>query len=158
MIKDTLKADEILKLVFNLDREKIYDVSIKEHKGKRSLNSNSYAWCLIQKIAESINSDKHSVYIEMLKKYSREFTFVICKEKAVPKLKELYSACIDLGEISVNGMEGHQIQVFYGSSTFDSKSMSIFIDGIVQECKELGIETMTPLELERMKSEWNNGK
>ena len=37
---------------------------------------------------------------------------------------------------------------------FRSKEMSILIDGTVQEAKDLGIETMTPDELDRIKQEW----
>jgi hypothetical protein len=33
--------------------------------------------------------------------------------------------------------------------------MSRLIDGTVFEAKELGIETLTPNELERMKNEWS---
>ena len=35
--------------------------------------------------------------------------------------------------------------------------MSIFIDGVVQEAEQLGIETKTPEEIERLKRMWNNG-
>ena len=137
------------------DCEKLSIKAVK-FREKRSLDSNAYSWVLMQKIAEAINSDKWSVYLEMLQKYSREFTFVICKEKAIDKLKELYRTCVDLGEVNVNGTTGHQMQVFFGSSTFDTKAMSVFIDGIVSECKDLGIETLPPAELERMKSLWQN--
>lgn len=137
------------------DCEKLSIRAVK-HREKRSLDSNAYAWVLMQKIAEAINSDKWAVYLVMLQKYSREFTFVICKEKAIDKLKELYRTCVDLGEVNVNGTTGHQMQVFFGSSTFDTKAMSVFIDGIVSECKDLGIETLPPDELERMKSAWQS--
>lgn len=130
-------------------------ITAKKYRKKRSLDSNAYAWTLIQKIAEAINSDKWSVYLECLQKYSKEFTFVICKENAVDKLKELYRTCVDFGDVSVNGMQGHQVQVFFGSSTFDTKAMSVFIDGIVYECKQLGIETLPPDELKRMVEQWN---
>jgi hypothetical protein len=129
-------------------------IKMTKHRNRRSLDSNAYAWVLMQKIAEAINSDRWSVYLDMLQKYSREFTFVICKENAIDKLKELYRTTIDLGEVNVNGTEGHQMQVFFGSSTFDSKAMSVFIDGIVSECKELGIETLPPDMLARMNAEW----
>jgi len=131
-------------------------IEAKKYRQKRSLDANAYAWVLMQKIAEVIHSDRWSVYIEMLKKYSREFTFVICKENAIDRLKELYRTCVDLGEVNVNGTEGHQMQVFFGSSTFDSKAMSVFIDGIVSECKELGIEVIPPDEIARMKSMWGD--
>lgn len=135
------------------DCEKL-TIKAKKFRQKRSLDSNAYAWVLMQKIAEVINSDKWSVYLECLQKYSRAFTHVIVKPEAVDAMKELYRTCIDLGEITVNGRSGHQLQVYFGSSTFDSKEMSVFIDGIVSECKELCIETLTPSELERMNAEW----
>ena len=129
-------------------------IQVKKYRNKRSLDANAYLWVLLQKIAEVVKSDRWSIYQEMLQKYSREFTFVICKEKAVDKLKELYRTCIDLGEVSVNGKQGHQVQVFFGSSTFDSKAMSVLIEGVISECKELGIETIPPDEIERMVNEW----
>lgn len=136
------------------DKKKL-SVKAVPYRNKRSLDANAYAWVLMQKVAEAIDSDRWSVYLEMLKKYSREFTFVICKEKAVDRLKELYRTCVDLGKVNVNGMEGHQIQVFFGSSTFNSKAMAVFIDGIISECKELDIETMPQEEVERMLKQWN---
>ena len=143
--------------VNEIDKLKDSKLSIKavKHREKRSLDSNAYAWVLMQKIAEAVNSDKWSIYLECLKKYSRAFSHVIVKPEAVEKMKELYRTCVDLGEISVNGTTGHQLQVYYGSSTFNTKEMSVFIDGIVSECKELGIETLAQEELERMKAAWN---
>ena len=143
--------------VNEIDMLKDSKLSIKavKHREKRSLDSNAYAWVLMQKIAEAVNSNKWDVYLELLQKYSRSFTHVIIKPEAIDRMKELYRTCVDLGEISVNGITGHQLQVYYGSSTFNTKEMSVFIDGIVSECKELGIETLPPEELERMKAQWN---
>ena len=46
-----------------------------------------------------------------------------------------------------------------GSSEYDTKEMSVFIDGVVSEAKELGIQTETPEEIERLKALWQtNGK
>ncbi len=131
-------------------------ITAKKHREKRSLDANAYAWVLMQRLAEAVDSDKWTVYLKCLREYSREFTHVIVKECAVEKMKELYRTCEDLGEVSVNGQTGHQLRVYYGSSTFDTKAMSVFIDGIVRECKELGIETLPPAELERMKTQWQN--
>ena len=41
-----------------------------------------------------------------------------------------------------------------GSSEYNTAEMAHFIDHIVEEAQELGIETATPDELERMKQEW----
>lgn len=150
-INENSAVNEIEKIK---DCEKLSIKAVK-HRNRRSLDSNAYAWVLMQKIAEAINSDKWEVYLQCLQKYSREFTFVICKENAVEQLKTLYRTCVDLGEVNMNGQKGHQIQVYFGSSTFGTKAMSVFIDGIVSECKELGIETLPPNELERIKALWN---
>lgn len=44
--------------------------------------------------------------------------------------------------------------LYYGSSTFDTKQMARLIDNIVQDCKALGIETLTPQQLDALKEEW----
>lgn len=92
--------------------------------------------------------------MDMLKRYSRAFTHIIVKPNAVEAVKELYRTSVDLGEIEINGQKGHQLQVYFGSSSFDSKEMSVFLEGIVSECKLLNIETLSPDELERMKAQW----
>ena len=46
------------------------------------------------------------------------------------------------------------IMAYYGSSTYDSKQMSQLIDLLVTDCKEQGIETATPEEIERMKQQY----
>lgn len=130
-------------------------VKAEKHRERRSLDANAYAWVLLQKLAEATKTDKWSMYLECLQRYSRAFTHVIVKEAAAEKMKELYRTCIELGKVTVNGQTGIQLQVYYGSSTFDTKEMSVFIDGIVSECKELGIETLTPEELEAMKAGWD---
>ena len=152
-------------ITFELDEGNIKDldrlsgnkelmVQAKVHRNKRSLDSNAYAWVLMQKIAEATGLDKWDVYLNCLQRYSRAFTHVIVKPNAIDRLKELYRVCIDLGEVTVNGKTGHQLQVYFGSSTFDTKEMSVFIDGIVSECKDLEIELLPPSEIERMKKEW----
>ena len=152
-------------ITFELDEGNIKDldrisgnkelmVQAKVHRNKRSLDSNAYAWVLMQKIAEATGLDKWDVYLNCLQRYSRAFTHVIVKPNAIDRLKELYRVCIDLGEVTVNGKTGHQLQVYFGSSTFDTKEMSVFIDGIVSECRDLEIELLPPSEIERMKEEW----
>lgn len=137
-----------------LSEAKELDIRVKKHREKRSLNANAYLWVLLQKIAEATHTSKEEVYLAMLQRYSRAFTHIIVKEQAVNKMKELYRTCVDLGKVKVGSMEGHQLQVYYGSSTFDTKEMSVLLDGVISECHELGISTTTPDEIARMKQEW----
>lgn len=135
-------------------KDKLIRLTAKQYREKRSLDSNAYAWVLMQKIAEAIQSDKWSVYLMMLERYSRAFTHIIVKPDIVDRVKAEWRTVRELGEITVNGMTGIQLQCYFGSSTFDTKEMSVFIDGLVDECRQLGIETLPPEEIERMKREW----
>ena len=47
------------------------------------------------------------------------------------------------------------IRAYYGSSTYNSKQMSRLIDSIVEDAKEIGIETLPPEKLAAMKEEWD---
>ncbi|MDL2235295.1 hypothetical protein LJC07_03975 [Christensenellaceae bacterium OttesenSCG-928-L17] len=129
-------------------------VDAKQWREKRSLDANAYAWVLFGKIAEVLNTSKDDVYLIMLERYG-VYTHVIVQPKAVERVKEEWRTVIELGEVTVNGKSGVQLQCFYGSSTFDTKEMSRLIDGTVNEAKQLGIETLPPTELAAMIGEWN---
>ena len=44
---------------------------------------------------------------------------------------------------------------YFGSSTYDTKEFSVLLDGVISEMREMGIQTPTSEEMERMKIEWN---
>lgn len=46
------------------------------------------------------------------------------------------------------------VMSYYGSSVYEPAQMSRLIDLVVHDCKEFGIETLTPSELARLKEEW----
>jgi hypothetical protein len=47
-----------------------------------------------------------------------------------------------------------KVILYYGSSEYDTQQMSVLIDHLIADAKELGIETLTPADLERMMVEW----
>ena len=150
----TINEASAINEVNNIQSCEKLSIKAVKHRNKRSLDANAYCWVILQKIAEVLHQDKWNVYIEMLGKYG-VFTHIIVKPNVVDKVKEEWRTVKELGEVSVNGMTGIQLQCYFGSSTYNTKEMSVLIDGIVYEAKELGIETLPPDELERMKIEWN---
>ena len=56
----------------------------------------------------------------------------------------------------LQGKEFTHYKIYKGSSEYDRKEMSILIDGIVQEAKNLDIETLPPQEIERLKELWRS--
>jgi hypothetical protein len=134
------------------DCEKL-SIEIKKYRKKRSLDANAYLWVLLQKMAEVLKTDKWSLYLQMLKQYGK-FTYIVVKPNAVEAVKKQWRECEELGEIDVNGTKAVQMLCYYGSSTYDTKEMSVLIDGVISECKDLGIETLPPDELRMMKERW----
>lgn len=147
------EKDNLLKQYHKLkDKEKL-TIEIEEYKERRSLDANAYCWVLLQKMADVLNITKEECYEEMICRYG-VFTHLIVKPNVVERVKEEWRAVRELGEVTVNGRTGIQLQCYFGSSTYDTKEMSVLIDGIVRECHELGIETLTPDEIADMKRKW----
>ena len=132
-------------------------VKAVKHRERRSLDANAYLWVLLQKMAEALQRDKWGLYLEKLGEYG-VFTHIIVKPHMVEKVKEAWRTVKELGEVCVNGTTGIQLQCYFGSSTYNTKEMSVLIDGVVSEAKEMGIETLSPAELERMKTEWGKSR
>ncbi len=134
-------------------KRKLLSVEIKQYRQKRSLDSNAYLWVLLAKLATLLNTDKDSLYIEMLDRYG-VFTHIIVKPEMVDRVKAEWRTVRELGEVTINGKAGVQLQCYFGSSTYNSAEMAKLIDGVVSECKDVGVEVMPPDELELMKSLW----
>lgn len=125
--------------------DKVFEVI--EHHEKRSLSANAYAWALINKIADALRKSKEEVYLQMLKDYGQsEFVSVLSSID----VKGYFKYYEEYGKGHVEGREFTHYKVYKGSSEFDSKEMAVLIDGIIQEARQLGIETITPAEKERM--------
>lgn len=136
------------------------DLSVKVGKltKKRSLNANAYAWVLLTRIAEEMSRDEYidkwEVYKDCLVKYSNSFVYMVVKKEALPGIEKVFRAVEVLAEQLMGDQDTLQLQCYYGSSTFTKEEMQTFLDGVVLEAKELGIETESPEEIDRLISLW----
>ena len=144
----------------NMKANDLLRIKAVKYREKRSNDANAYAWVLMTKIANhpDISSSKEDVYEEMLQKYGSIYeddngyvTVTLKKEVDVSLLGGHWKR---IREFVKNGKVWVSYMMIKGSSEFDTSEMSYFIDQIVEEAQELGIETATPDELERMKQEW----
>ena len=136
------------------DNKKLLDVEIKPHRERRSLDANAYFWTILTKIAEVLRTTTDELYLIMLERYGHVYDYVLVVPDAVDRLKKEFRTVKEIGKGKIGSTEAIQLQVFYGSSTYDSKQMARLIDGVVSEAKELGIETMTPNEIAAIKERW----
>ena len=135
------------------DIEKL-SIEIKPYREKRSLNANAYAWKLIGEIADIMRASKDEIYIEMLRKYGQSELISVVADVPICHYVKYYD---EAGTSNLNGKLFKHYRVYKGSSEFDTREMSILIDGIVGEAKELGIQTETPEQIAKMKSLWKEG-
>ena len=136
-----------------LSDEKVKTCKIGHKKKRRSLNANSYAWVLITEIANKLRASKEEVYLQMLKRYGQSSVISIVSE-AVPVFMKSVKYAEEFGKGTVNGKDFTHIKVYMGSSEMDTKEMAILIDGIVSEAEGLGIPTITPTEVQKLKEQW----
>ena len=137
----------------HIQNGKTLDVQIKKHRQKRSLNANAYLWVLLAKMADVLHTSKDELYLQILEKYG-QFTHIVVRPCAVDRMKKEWRTLRELGLVNINGVQGVQLQCYYGSSTYDSKEFSVLLEGVISECKEIGIETLPKDEITQMLKEW----
>ena len=145
----------------NLKSIELLDVTADKHRKKRSLDANAYFHVLVGKIADVLGISKQRCKNILIGRYG-QIEFLSEGVPAVIKTNVSVEQMLDQETLHVvpcgveiqNGKELNFFRIYRGSHTYDTKEMSILIDGTVQEAKELGIETATPDEIERMKTLW----
>lgn len=143
---------------FILDKQnRLYDCEIKEHREKRSLDANAYCWVLLDKLADAIRSTKEELYLQKVREIGIFRDFIL-EEAAVKTFRTVWERQgtgwpTEIVDYSRSG-DRRGVRAYYGSSPYNTKQMSRLIDSIVQDCKDLGIETLPPEKLAAMKEEW----
>lgn len=144
-----------------LDEGKEYIAEIKEKKPLRSLNANAYMWVLCSKLANKVGITKDDVYRSHIKNIG-VFRQVEIDEQAADTL--IYSWGLHgvgwiAEKVDYTQHDGFiLVNLYYGSSTYNTKQMSRLIDNLVQDCKEQGIDTMTPAEIALLLDRWEGSK
>ena len=140
-------------------KDMLYDMEVKEHRKKRSLDANAYCWVLINKIADALRITPKEIYRQAIQGIGGNYEILPVKAEAADHFKQVWEAqglgwpCVDMGKSKIDGYRN--LRAYYGSSTYDTRQMSQLIDNLVQDCKALDIETMTPDKLSLLKEGWN---
>lgn len=145
---------EVLQAVDELkDCEKL-SIKFGKYHPKRSLNQNGYFWQLCGKLSAKIGIPPKNIYREYIKDIGGNYEVTPIKNEAVAKWVEIWEKngigfiAEDLGESKLQGFRN--IRNYYGSSTYDTAQMTRLLELVIADCKENGIETMTPEELARL--------
>jgi hypothetical protein len=145
---------------YSLDNIPLSEVSvgtIEEFSEKRSLSANAYFYVLVGKLANALHASTTEVHNWLIAEYGQVDTdlgMVSLEERIDWRRLDQIHLKPTAEYIIDNDLAFRKYWVVRGSHTYNTKEMSRLIDGTVQEAKNLGIETMTPDELERLKATW----
>lgn len=128
-------------------------VDIKQYRRKRSLDANAYLWVVLSLMADALRTSKDELYLQVLERYG-VFTHIVVKPNVVDKVKREWRTVRELGEVTINGKTGVQLQCYFGSSTYDSKEFSMLLNGVLSEAADMGIETITEAEKQSLLDKW----
>ena len=113
-------------------------------KRKRTLTQNSYYWALLSELAGALGLSNDELHFQLLKRYSTPEPFVTFKNVDVSKFMRYYEKraendrCISY--------------LFYTpSSEMDTKEFKRLLDGLISECQEVGINTLSAEEYALLK-------
>lgn len=153
--------DKISTYLWTLDKTKQYE--LKEYKQKRSKDANAYCWVICDKIAKELSKEKIVTKEEIYKDAILQigtFEPMIIEEKAFDNFKRIWERQ-GLGfliqEVSRKD-KCIRVNCYYGSSTYNSKEMSLLINLLVDLAQSLNIETMPQDELNSLLESWNGNE
>ncbi len=158
-ISFAIPADQLTaaKLLADELREGEISLNAMKWRNRRSLDANAYMWTLVDKIAQKTRQKPVDVYRHAIKEIPGNSTLVCVQDKAKDVLQQQWQAK-GLGwqtEELPSKIEGcTNVLLYYGSSVYNTTQMSLLIDTISQDARDLGIEVLTPSELEGMVAQW----
>ena len=168
-------CDNTLDITLHLDGKPLHEVeqfydkdlrlSLVQWREKRSLNANAYFYTLVDKLANELNVSKAYIHNLMLRKYGQLQTvddrpvWVVLPEteEVMKNVDENESLHLRATSEVKEGKDGRMYRTYVmlkGSHELDTRDMGLLIDGVVSECHEIGIDTLTPNQIKELKERW----
>ena len=150
------RPDEVEKL-----NDKDLTVVMKEYKENRSLNANRFYWDFLTQLADKMNVSNPFMHNQLLRRYGQleivddEMVYLVLPDtdEGAKKADEAETFHIKPTSETRLGKDGKMYRTYImlrGSRSFNTKEMSRLINGLVDECKQVGIDTTSMEEFERM--------
>lgn len=133
-------------------------ITLAKWQEKRSLNANRYFHLLSDKLADATRMSKPEMKNYLLYTYGQKWrdenNELICIKTNAPRKSLMDNKDFHCWDIKAAPDGTPMYVLLRHSSDFDTREMSILIDGVVEECKGQGIETKTPKEIAELKARW----
>lgn len=136
-------------------------VKISEKREGRSLDSNNYFHKLCDMLRQKLGISMARCKNQLIARYGQiEYLpsgetvgyTTMAPPEWVLEYETPHMWLIDTRELK--GKTWYTYRIYRGSHTYNTKEMSQLIEGTVEECKQVGIETATPNQIAEMNALW----
>lgn len=121
----------------------IFEVNV--YKEKRNKDQNAKYYKLLNELSKKLKIGVEELHFNMLKNYSTRFEMLVPINTDIRGI-EYYEK---KSKIIKNGKEFIVYHVYTPSHELKTDEFAILLDGIIQECKQQGIETRSVDEIKR---------
>ena len=158
----------VLDSIGRIDPNKEYTIEIKVVRQRRSLDANAYYWKLLGELEKVFSKEDKSIttteiHNELLAQLGIPWLdkdgqrhWILQKDNDWWRTQKETHFCPTDKTEDRNGTPYRWFYLLLPSHLMDTKEMSRLIDLVVTEAKQQGIETLTPDEIERMKTTWKS--
>lgn len=148
----TFEIERFLPNMVDTIKDVCLRLTIKKWKEKRSLDSNSFYWLINSQMARVLQTSPEELHEELLQRYGLLDTdenghIAITARSNVDMSK--VDGHWKLYKVSQDGKWKSYLRI-RGTSEYDTAEMAYFIERVLEDAKELGIDTETP----NQKAEW----
>lgn len=146
-------------------KDKLYDLEIKEHRKKLSNDANAKLWALINELAGVLHLPPDEIYQGYIPDVGGNYRIVPVKPEEIPNWSRdwcrghIGRMVDDLGPCRSEDLKGyHNLKLYRGSSEYDTAQFSRLLDLVMQDCRQVGIETLSEREKSLLLEEWEKTK
>ena len=132
---------ELIPKMLNLDETKEYEV--KEYKTLRNKRQNAKYWKLLYELAKKLNISVEELHFQMLKDFSKRTDIMVKHGIELKGIKYLEKRS------TIRREDGQLFDVYYyytPSHELNTSEFAFLMTGLIQECEQQGIDTMSPNE------------
>lgn len=142
---------------------KLYSVTMKLFQKKRSLDANQKLWALINEMAAlpKMKLTPEEIYQGYIPDVGDNYRVVPVLPDDINQFAEdwcrghIGRMVEDCGPCRLRDLQGyHNLKCYRGSSEYDVPTFSRLLDLVIQDCQNLGIETMSERERSLLMEEW----
>ena len=155
--EDIGKAMALIKGLMNRQ----YTLEIKQFRKKRSLDANQKMWALINEMSTMIKLTPEEIYQGYIPDVGNNYRVFPVKPEDINEFAadrcngHIGRMVEDMGPCRLRDLRGyHNLRCYKGSSEYDTQTFSRLLELVMQDCRQLGIETMSERERSLLMEEW----